>query len=116
MFRIAEAIRDSRYLRHFGHVVNTHNMRAIQDTCGNRCSRAPDALFWRRRFTVKGQRSAKEALARCAHQQRVSELRKLWEFLQQFVLLRKALAEADPRVEDALRFRDARPSAGRTGL
>src|SRR5258708_32903118 len=66
-----------------------------------------DALPIWSRFAVPSQCRAKEALARSAHQQRIAKLRELRKLLQQFVILREAFAEADARIEDDLRFRDA---------
>src|SRR5713226_10362252 len=90
-------------------------MRPDQDARSNRCGRAPDALFRWRRLAVPSQCRAKEALARSAYQQRIAKLRQLRKLLQQFVILREAFAEADARIEDDLRFRDAGLSRGGHG-
>src|SRR5438309_1693913 len=107
LFRIEKAIRDARDLHHFADVVNADDVRPIQDARGNGCCGTPDTLFRWRRFAVPSQGRAKKALARSAHQERIAEFRQLRKFLQQFVILREALAEADARIENDLRFRDA---------
>ena len=101
-FQIDNAISDARNLHHFFHVVHAHNVRPLQDARGNRCGRAPDAIFRGSGLAVPGQGRAKKAFARSSHEQRITELRQLRELLQYFVILREAFAEADSRIEDDL--------------
>ena len=101
-FQIDNAISDARNLHHFFHVVHAHNVRPVQNACRNRCGGSPDALFRGGQFAVPGQGRAQKAFARSPYQQWITELRELRELLQYFVILREALAEADPRIEDNL--------------
>src|SRR5712691_2473890 len=82
LFRIKKAIRDARDLHHFGYVVHAHYMGSMYDARSNRCGGAPDTVFGRSRVAVPSQGRAQESLPRGAHQQRISELRQLREFLK----------------------------------
>src|SRR5205823_752268 len=101
-------------LDHFGDVVHANDVRAIQDGSGHRRSGAPDALLRRSGLPITSKRRAKKPFARSADEQRVAELRELRELFEQFVILREAFAKANPRIEDDLRFGDARLTRNRS--
>src|SRR5277367_2569130 len=87
-------------LRHFGDVVDANDVCATHDTRCNRTRRAPGALvLWR-----SAKRFADKTLSRGADEQRKTEACKLRQLLQQFEILRRALAEADAGIEHDLRF------------
>src|SRR5260370_37447071 len=81
LLRVEKAICHARHLHHLRDIVDADDMRPVQNARGNRCGRAPDALFRWGRFSVPRQRCAEESLARSTHQKWVAELCQLGKFL-----------------------------------
>ena len=53
---------DAGHLRHFGYIVNAHDMRACQNTCCYRGCCAPDSFFGR----LAIERFSEKSFSRCA--------------------------------------------------
>src|SRR5207248_8143196 len=45
---IHKAVGDTRDLDHLGYIVDTHDVRPVQDRCGHRRRRAPEAILDRK--------------------------------------------------------------------
>src|SRR5271155_2457630 len=101
---------DAGDLRHFGHVVDAHDVRAFEDAGGNGGCGGPDAI----RFGSATEGAAEKRFARRAHEKRVAEAGELGEAREQLEILFVGFAEAETGVEDDLGFGDA-CSEGRSG-
>src|SRR3984885_51850 len=96
--RAQNGVGDSRDPDHFRDVMHADDVRPAEDARGDRRRGAPDAVG-----ILPGSRHLrKETLSRRAYQQRVAEARKFGKFLEQFVILRRALAESDAGIEHDL--------------
>src|SRR6202044_2571741 len=99
---MCHAIANARDLHHFRNVMRATDVRSTQNTRCDGCRRAPDSFFRWGRFPVAGERRPEKSFARSAHKQRIAERSKLRQLLQQFVVLRVTLPEANPRIQDTL--------------
>src|ERR1700687_602451 len=114
---VQNAVGDARYLRHLGHIVNANDVRTAENACGHSGGSALQSLGGRDSASITCQGGSEKCFARSAYQQRVAELGEVREACEEFVILRKAFAEADARIEDNLRTRNsgvAGPSDGCT--
>jgi len=55
---MCHAIGNARDLHHFRNVVDANDVHASQNACCDRSRGAPDALFWRNRFSAVRERRA----------------------------------------------------------
>ena len=111
---IQDRVGDAGDSDHFGDIVDAHDVRATENRCGHGGGGAEQTLLGRRARAARARkRLAKKRFPRSADHDRAAEARELGKPRENFEILFVLFSKSDSRIEQELRFCEARAPCAR---